>query len=43
MKTPLLKLVANIAAKAVSRANDTASTFWTYQPKAPEGIKNFKK
>ena len=43
MKTSLLKFVAKIAAQAVDQANNTASSFWTYQAKAPEGVKNFKR
>ncbi len=42
MKKHFLKLVANMAALAVKQANNSASRFWSYQPKAPANIKSFK-
>lgn len=43
MKKKVLKLVACMAEKAIVQANSTASRYWSYEPKAPEGLKNFKK
>ena len=42
MKIPFLRLVANLATGAVKQANNTGSRYWTYQPKAPAGVKDFK-
>ena len=36
IKSQILKLVATVADQFVKKANNTASTFWTYQPKAPD-------
>lgn len=43
MKIQCLKVIANLAAIAVKQANSTASRYWSYQPKAPENVKSFKK
>jgi cyclic lactone autoinducer peptide len=43
MKEKVLELVACIAEKAIVQANNTASRYWSYEPKAPEGLKNFEK
>ncbi len=43
MKKQLLEVLAVMAEKAIKQANDTASRYWSYQPKPPEDIKNFKK
>ncbi|WP_159441945.1 AgrD family cyclic lactone autoinducer peptide [Clostridium sp. Marseille-P2415] len=32
-----------MAATAIRQANNSASRYWSYEPKPPEGIKNFKK
>jgi cyclic lactone autoinducer peptide len=38
----MLKLVSRIAENAIKKANGRHSLYWTYQPKRPAGIKNFK-
>lgn len=43
MKKQCLEILAIMAVKAIKQANNTASRYWTYQPKAPEGIKSFVK
>ncbi|WP_442870343.1 cyclic lactone autoinducer peptide [Anaerocolumna sp. AGMB13025] len=43
MKKQCLTVLAVMAEKAIKQANSKASRFWSYQPKAPEGIKDFKK
>lgn len=43
MKKTLFKILAIMAEKAISQANNSASRYWSYQPKVPKGIKNFKK
>lgn len=39
----ILKVIAQIAEKNIAISNNTACCFWSYQPKAPKDIKNFKK
>jgi cyclic lactone autoinducer peptide len=43
MKSQIMKAVAKMAEKTILTANKTACCGWTYQPKAPANIKNFKK
>ncbi len=43
MKNVVLKVIAKIAEKSIKTSNNTACVGWTYQPKIPKGIKNFKK
>jgi len=43
MKKQFLEILANMAEKAIKQSNNRASRYWSYQPKAPEDIKNFKK
>ena len=43
MKKLILKAIATAAEKSISTANKTACFGWSYQPKAPKNIKNFKK
>jgi cyclic lactone autoinducer peptide len=43
MKKNILKAVAFMAERAVKQANNTECRCLTYQPKAPDNIKNFKK
>lgn len=43
MKSTILKAVAKIAEKTVHSANKTTCYGWSYQPKAPASVKNFKK
>lgn len=43
MMKQCLEILAAMAAKAIVQSNNTASHYWTYQPKAPEGIKSFEK
>lgn len=42
MKKQCLKLVARLAEKSISKANNSACIGWTYQPQAPKGVKKFK-
>lgn len=43
MKNLILKVMAKAAEKSIATANKTACCGFTYQPKAPKDIKNFKK
>ena len=43
MKNSILKAVAKLTEATVKSANKTTCSGWTYQPKAPANIKNFKK
>ncbi len=43
MKAIILKAVAKITEKTIYASNQTTCIAWTYQPKAPANIKNFKK
>lgn len=43
MKKLLMKAMAVMAEKSITTANKTACFGWSYQPKAPKNIKNFKK
>lgn len=43
MKKTILKTMATVAEKSIATANRTACLAFTYQPKAPKNIKNFKK
>ncbi|GLB25397.1 hypothetical protein LXJ15735_16380 [Lacrimispora xylanolytica] len=42
-KNLILKLVSHMAEHAIKKANNTYCMYWSYQPKAPEGIKEFKR
>ena len=43
MKKLVMKAIAAMAEKSIATANKTACLGWSYQPKAPKNIKNFKK
>ena len=43
MKKTLLKIAAKAAEKSAVKSANTACLVFTYQPKAPKGIKSFKK
>lgn len=43
MKNVVLKIIAKIAERSIKISNNTACVGWTYQPKMPNGIENFKK
>lgn len=43
MKKTILKVMAKAAEKSIATSNRTACCGFTYQPKAPKNIKNFKK
>ena len=43
MKKTCLKLIAKLAEKSIKTANSTTCIALSYQPKAPVGIKSFKK
>lgn len=43
MKKLIMKAIAVMAEKSITTANKTACLGWSYQPKAPKNIKNFKK
>lgn len=43
MKKAILKVMAKVAEKSIITANKTACCGFSYQPKAPKDIKNFKK
>ena len=43
MKKAILKVMARAAEKSIIVANKTACCGFSYQPKAPKDIKNFKK
>lgn len=42
MKKTCLKVLAKVAKKSVKQANNAASSFWSYQPKAPKCAKKIK-
>ncbi|MDK2968351.1 MULTISPECIES: cyclic lactone autoinducer peptide [Lacrimispora] len=42
-KDTMLKLVSRMAEHAIIKANNGRCMYWSYQPKAPEGIKDFKR
>ncbi len=43
MKSTILKAVAKITEKTVQTSSTITCWGWSYQPKAPAKIKNFKK
>ncbi len=43
MKSTMLRAVAKITEMTIGTANKVTCYFWTFQPKAPANIKNFKK
>ena len=43
MKKVILKAIAKAAEKSITVSNRTACFGFSYQPKAPKNIKNFKK
>lgn len=43
MKRFVMKAIAAMAEKSIATANKTVCCGWSYQPKAPKNIKNFKK
>lgn len=43
MKKQCLEILAAMAVKAIKQANNSASHYWSYEPKPPEGIKSFEK
>ncbi len=43
MKEKMLRILAKMAEKSIETANKTTCTFYSYQPKAPANIKDFKK
>lgn len=43
MRKKLLKAVAKLGEITIKSANKAACIGWTYQPKMPANIKNFKK
>ncbi len=43
MKKKILKAISKLAEKSIKKSNSTACYGWTYQPKEPNGIKNFGK
>lgn len=42
MKKVCLKIAAKLSRAGIKAANNTASTCWAYQPKAPKGLKKMK-
>lgn len=42
LKKACLKLAAKMSRVGVKVANNTASSFWSYQPKAPKSVKTTK-
>jgi len=42
-KQPMLRLVSRLAEHAIKKANNTHCMYWSYQPKAPAGIKDFRR
>lgn len=42
MKKTCLKLAAKLSRASIKVANNTASSYWSYQPKAPKSIKTAK-
>lgn len=42
-KKPMLRLVSYLAECAIKKANNTYCLYWSYQPKVPTGIKDFKR
>lgn len=43
MKKEILKVIAKLTEKTINSANKANCRGYTYQPKVPTGIKNFKK
>lgn len=43
MKKQILKVVAKAAEATIKKSDSVICSWWTYQPKAPKDIKNFKK
>lgn len=43
MKKQCLEVLAKLSEKAIKKANNTACQNWTFQPKAPQNLKEFKK
>ena len=43
MKKQCLEILAAIAVKAIKQANNSASRYWSYEPKPPEGLRSFNK
>lgn len=43
MENSLLKVMAKLSEITIKSANKLTCWGWTYQPKAPANIKNFKK
>lgn len=43
MKNSILKAVAKLTEVTIKSANKSTCNGWSYQPKAPANIKNFKK
>ncbi len=43
MKKIVMKVMAAAAEKSIAIANKTTCWGWSYHPKAPKNIKNFKK
>lgn len=43
MKKIAMKAIAVMAEKSIAIANKTTCWGWSYHPKAPKNIKNFKK
>lgn len=41
-KNLMLRLASHLAEHAIKKANNAHCLYWTYQPKVPAGIKNFK-
>lgn len=42
MKKACLKIAAKLSRAGVKVSNNTASSFWSYQPKAPKSVKTAK-
>lgn len=40
---PMLRFVSWLAEHAIKKANNTYCLYWSYQPKVPSGIKDFKR
>lgn len=43
MKKTILKVLATVAEKSIKKSNNSTCFGWTYQPKAPDNILEFKK
>ena len=42
-KKVMLKLVSRLAEHAIKKSGDIHCMYWTYQPKIPNGIKDFRR